>query len=274
MTRMWSAAVLALAVAGLLVLIWVGQRRLIYFPDRNVPTPAAAGLSGVDAVEMPLEDGGTVHAWFLPSLNPPARFTVIVFNGNAGNRAYRVPLAAALRRHGLAVLLFDYRGYGGNAGTPTQQGLEADARAAHAYVTARADVRPDRVVYFGESIGTAVATVLAVHHPPAALILRSPFTSLADVGRIHYPILPVRWLLRDRFATIDAITAVRSPVLVIAGDRDGIVPVELSRRLFANVTASKEMVIVPWADHNDEALLDGEQMIRSIVDFLGRIERQ
>ena len=271
---MWGVAVLALAVAGVLALIWIGQRRLIYFPDRNLPAPAAAGLSGIEAVEMPLEDGGTLHGWFLPSSTQPARFTVIVFNGNAGNRAYRLPLAAALRRHGLAVLLFDYRGFGDNAGSPTQEGLEADARAVRAYVTGRADVRPDRVVYFGESLGTAVAAILAARHPPAALILRSPFTSLADVGQIHYPILPVRWLLADRFAAADVIAAIRSPVLVIAGDRDSIVPLELSQRLFDKITAPKEMVIVRWADHNDQALLDGEQMMRSIGGFLERVERR
>ena len=94
---MWGAAILVLAVAGVLVLIWVGQRRLIYFPDRSLPTPAAAGLSGAEAVDMPVEDGGTLHGWFLPAPGQPAPFTVIVFNGNAGNRAYRVPLAAALR---------------------------------------------------------------------------------------------------------------------------------------------------------------------------------
>jgi fermentation-respiration switch protein FrsA (DUF1100 family) len=271
---MWGVALLALAVAALLALIWIGQRRLIFFPDRNVPAPAALGLSGVEAVEMPVEDGGTLHGWFLPGPGQPASFTVIVFNGNAGNRAYRVPLAAALRRHGLAVLLFDYRGFGDNEGRPTQQGLEADARAVRAYVTGRPDVRPDRVVYLGESLGTAVATTLAAGYPPAALILRSPFTSLADVGRIHYPFLPVRWLLADRFAAIDVIGAVRSPVLVIAGDRDSIVPLELSQRLFERITAPKEMVVVPGADHNDQALLDGDLMIRSIVAFLERVERR
>jgi fermentation-respiration switch protein FrsA (DUF1100 family) len=94
------------------------------------------------------------------------------------------------------------------------------------------------------------------------------------VGQTHYPILPVRWLLADRFAAIDVIAAVRSPVLVIAGDRDSIVPLELSQRLFDRVTASKEMVVVRWADHNDQALLDGGQMIQSIGGFLERLQRQ
>ena len=272
---MWSAAVLALTVAGVVLgLVWIGQRRLIYFPDRRLPTPAEAGLTAVEAVEIPVEDGGTLNGWFLPGPRQPVPFTVVVFNGNAGNRGYRAPLAAALRSRGLSVLLFDYRGYGDNSGRPTQQGLEADARAVRAYVTRRADVRADRVVYFGESLGSAVATILAAQHPPAALVLRSPFTSLADVGRIHYPILPVRWLLTDRFAAIDVIADVRSPVLVVAGDRDSIVPIAQSRRVFDKITAAREMVVVGGADHNDYELLNGQQLIGSLVKFLERIDRR
>src|SRR5262245_30411094 len=178
MTRMWSPAVLALTVAVVVLgSIWIGQRRLIYFPDRRLPGPVEAGLTAVEAVEIPVEDGGILKGWFLPGPGQPVPFTIVVFNGNAGNRAYRAPLAASLRRRGLSVLLFDYRGYGDSPGRPTQQGLEADARAVRAYVTRRADVRADRVVYFGESLGSAVATILAAQHPPAALVLRSPFTS-------------------------------------------------------------------------------------------------
>jgi fermentation-respiration switch protein FrsA (DUF1100 family) len=194
---------------------------------------------------------------------------VLVFNGNGGNRAYRAPLAEALRRRGFGVLLFDYRGYGGNAGTPSEAGLTADARAARAYAASRGDADPSRLIYFGESLGAAVAVRLAAEHPPAALILRSPFTSLADIGGHHYPFLPVRWLLRDRFASIDLIGRLRSPLLVIAGDRDRIVPTDHSRRLYAAAAAAarKKIVIVPGADHNDYELLAGDAMIEAIVEF-------
>ena len=187
---------------------------------------------------------------------------MLVFNGNAGNRAHRAPLAAALQRHGLQVLLVDYRGYGGNPGTPTENGLAADSRAAHAYVAGRPDVDASRIVYFGESLGTAVAIDLAVEHPPAALVLRSPFTSMADVGRYHYPFLPVRHLLRDWFAAIDQIRRIRVPLLVIAGGRDRIVPIENSRRLYDAAGAPKTLLVLPNADHNDVELLAGEEMIR------------
>jgi fermentation-respiration switch protein FrsA (DUF1100 family) len=252
----------------LLVVIWAGQRRMMYFPTRLVPSPAAVGLSDVEPVTFTATDGVTLHGWFLPTTRSPAPLTVVVFNGNAGNRAYRADLGTALRSRGLSVLLFDYRGYGENAGAPTESGLAADARAARAYLLGRRDVAPDRLVYFGESLGTAVATGLAAEHAPIALILRSPFTSFVDLGRLHYPLLPVRWLLRDRFASIDQIHTVRCPILVIAGDRDSIVPVEQSRRLYDAAASAKTLVIVEGADHNDEELVAGKQMIDAMIRFL------
>jgi fermentation-respiration switch protein FrsA (DUF1100 family) len=196
------------------------------------------------------------------------RVTVLIFNGNAGNRAHRGPLAAALHRHGLQVLLVDYRGYGGNPGAPTQSGLAKDSRAARAYVDGRPDVDSSRIVYFGESLGTAVAIDLAVEHPPAVLVLRSPFTSMADVGQHHYPFLPVRLLLRDRFAAIDQIRRIRVPLLVIAGGLDRIVPIESSRRLYDAAVSPKTLLVLPAADHNDYELLAGDEMVRAIVQFL------
>jgi fermentation-respiration switch protein FrsA (DUF1100 family) len=191
-----------------------------------------------------------------------------VFNGNAGNKAYRSSLAAALRGLGLSVLLFDYRGFGDSEGSPTEGGLYEDARAVRRYVAGRSDVRADRLLYFGESLGSAVAVRLAVEHTPAALILRSPFTSLVDVGRLHYPILPVRWLLRDRFSSVDTITSVRAPVLIVAGDRDRIVPLEQSRRLFERASEPRDLVVVRGADHNDAALLDGRELIDAVRRFV------
>jgi fermentation-respiration switch protein FrsA (DUF1100 family) len=257
-------------VLAVLALLWTLQRQLIYFPDGRVPPPAALGLSAVEDVTFRTADGVMLAGWFIQSSRRDPAVTALVFNGNAGNRAYRAPLATALQREGLNVLLFDYRGYGENAGTPTEAGLAIDARAARDYLLTRTDVDASRLVYFAESLGTGVAVGLAAEQPPATLVLRSPFTSLTDIGAYHYPFLPVRLLLRDRFASADSIGRVRSPLLVIAGDADGIVPIEHSRRLFDAASSPKELVVIPRASHNDYELLAGEAMIQAIVGFLER----
>jgi len=272
---MTAAIVMALAGVVVLTVAWTFQRRLIYFPFGLVPSPSDVGLDAVDEIAFDTDDGITLHGWFVRSRVSPAKFTVAVFNGNAGNRAYRASLARAFREHGLAVLLFDYRGFGGNAGNPTESGLAADARAVRAYLATRADVDPARLAYFGESLGAAVAVGLATESPPAALVLRSPFTSLTAVGRVHYPLLPVQWLLRDRWASLDRIAAVTSPLLVIAGDRDSIVPSEQSRRLYDAATGPKTLVIVRGADHNDADLVAGPEVISATLKLLGlRHQRQ
>ncbi len=257
-------AIVALVASGLLALVWSQQRRLIYFPSPG-PVPAAATVlpNGQDVV-LNTDDGIRLGAWYFPvSGGGPA---VLVCNGNGGDRSGRVALAAALNRIGLSVLLFDYRGYGGNEGQPSEDGTAADARAAQSWLAAQPGV--EKIVYFGESLGAAVAVGLAVEKPPAALILRSPFTSLPDVGAMHYPWLPVRWLLKDRYPSIDRISSVHVPVMVIAGDRDDIVPESLSRRLYEAANEPKRYVLVPGAGHNDPALVDGPQMIAEIQGFL------
>lgn len=266
---MLIAAAAVIVVAAILVLIWTLQRGMMYFPTGGMPATGGAGLAEVEPVTFETADGLTLHAWFVPaSAASPPRATVMVFNGNAGNRAYRAPLAAALQRHGFHVLLTDYRGYGGNPGTPTQRGLAADSRAARAYLETRGDVDPARIVYFGESLGTAVAVDLAVDVPPLALVLRSPFTSMGDIGQHHYPLLPVRLLLRDRFAAVDQIQRIRVPLLVIAGGNDRIVPLDHSRRLYEAANEPKSLLVIANADHNDYELLAGEEMIGAIVRFL------
>ena len=263
-----AAVVIVVVVVAFLAVIWMAQRRLIYFPSASLPSPAGVGLADAEPVTFLTSDGLQLGAWFIAGPGSAPRPTILVFNGNAGNRAYRAPLAVSLRRHGLQLLLTDYRGYGGNPGTPTEHGLAADARAALGYLLGRPDVDRSRIVYFGESLGAAVAVRLAVEHTPAGLILRSPFTSLADIGRHHYPLLPVGMLLRDRFASIDSAHRIQSPVLMIAGDRDRVVPIEHTRRLFAAVVTPKTFVELPGADHNDYELLAGNEVIESIVRFV------
>jgi len=261
------SAVLLVAVAAI---AWSQQRRLIYFPFGSVPAPDTLGLLNATAISFQTDDGLTLMGWFVAARGRPTH-TVIVFNGNAGNRAFRAPLARALSAADVSVLLFEYRGFGGNPGSPSETGLKSDARAARNYVLSRGGEDPARLVYFGESLGTAVATELAVDYPPAALILRSPFTSMTDVGKHHYRYLPVGWLLRDRYASIDRIARVRAPVLVIGGDADRIVPFALTRRVYEAARDPKTLLVIRGADHNDDSLSTGHELIEGVLTFLRQL---
>lgn len=255
-------------VVALVAVIWLAQRSLIYFPDGHVPAPAAVGLAQAEPVRYTTSDGLDLEGWYVPARGPAADRTFIVFNGNAGNRAHRAVIAASLAARGYATLLVDYRGYGGNPGLQSERGLYRDARAALKYVLTRPDVDPSRLVYFGESLGAAVALELALEFPPAALILRSPFSSMTAIGARHYPFLPVRWLLRDRYPSIDRISRLRSPLLVIAGDEDRIVPPDDTELLFDAAPEPKELVVLKGAGHNDEAMYSGADMYTAISRFL------
>ena len=253
----------------LVAAIWIFQRRLIYFPFGDVPAPQLVGLAAAEPVVFPTTDGLRLHGWLVPPLEPRAGATILVFNGNAGHRGFRATLAAALRERGYGVLLFDYRGYGGNPGTPTEEGLAADARAARAFLLSRPEAAATRLVYFGESLGSGVATRLAAEHRPAALVLRSPFTSMTDVGAFHYPLLPVRWLLSDRFEHGESH---RRPRLSAAGGRRGpghrrplcAEPARLRR----GAPSRSDSSTIAGADHNDAALADGPDVIEAIDRFL------
>ena len=258
----------AACVVVFLVVLWLVQRSLIYFPHGQVPAPAAVGLTTADIATFTTDDNLDLEAWFVPAREPSADRTIVVFNGNAGSRAHRAILAASFAERGFATLLVDYRGYGGNPGLPSEAGLYRDARAALKYLASRGDVNMSRVVYFGESLGAAVAVQLATEFQPSALVLRSPFSSMTRIGAHHYPLLPVRQFLRDRYPSIDRIGSITCPLLVIAGDDDRVVPFEDTQRLFDAAHEPKQMVVIGGADHNDEELMWGPRVIGAIAKFL------
>jgi uncharacterized protein len=256
-----TTAVLAGIWLVLVLAAWGLQRQLIYLPTAAEPAPPRH----VEEVTLPTDDGLELSAWYLTPEEQPLA-TVMVLPGNAGDRSLRLPLADGLVARGHAVLLVDYRGYGGNPGSPDEAGLHRDALAARQHLLARDDVDADRLVYLGESLGSGVAAALAAEHPPAALVLRSPFGELADVGRAHYPILPVRLLLWDRFETRQHLADHDGPVLVVAGGADAIVPTELSVEVARAVDADYREL--DGVDHNDRELLDGEDYLDAVDEFL------
>ena len=243
------AAVVGMVVVGLGA-IWLFQRSLIYFPIDSVP-PIDTVLPGGEEVTFPTEDGLILTGWYLP-VSGDNETTVIVFNGNAGNRSHRAPLGQALTDQGFAVLLTDYRGYGGNPGSPSEEGLVLDAAAAIAYLETRPDVGTDRLVYFGESLGAGVVAQLGMQHEPKVkgLVLITPWDSLRTLARTHYPWLPASLFLKHPMDSIAALRLFHKPIAVLVADRDEIVGAAGGLAL-AQALAVARLVRLPNSGHNE-----------------------
>jgi fermentation-respiration switch protein FrsA (DUF1100 family) len=274
------------------------QRSFIYFPTREAPIePRDAGLppGQVHTVKVTTPDHIELHGWHVLADGHGAanrkecdrelaagRRLVLYFSGNAGNRRYRPSEFDVFTSLGADVFIFDYRGYGDNSGSPSEARLAADAQAIWDYATQERQVRAKRIILYGESLGGAVAIRLAAEQSqadaaPAGLIVRSTFPSLVEAGEYHYPLLPVRLLLVDRFDSAKCISQVTCPILQLHGAEDTIMPIELGRRLFAaapersSTNIAKQFVELRNADHNDVTLVAKAELRRAIQDFLGRL---
>jgi fermentation-respiration switch protein FrsA (DUF1100 family) len=222
---------------------------LLYFPSRAIEqTPAGAGLDFRD-LWPETDDGERLNGWWVPGASPAAGH-VLLCHGNAGNVGDRVLHAALLSAAGLDVLLFDYRGYGRSSGRPCEQGTYRDARAARSALHEQPGVDASRVLYLGESLGGAVALALALEFPPAGLVLQSTFTSVRDLARVHYPLIPA-WMVPDAYPSLARIPRLRAPLLMVHGECDEIVPLSLGDALFKAAPAPKRIEVVPHVGHND-----------------------
>lgn len=260
------AGILAVVLAVLTGLAWLFQRSMIYFPDRSSVPPADTILDGARDITVTTSDELDLSAWYVPAA-ADCGLTVLVAPGNGGNRLGRAPLMTLLHERGFGVLLLEYRGYAENPGRPSEDGLHRDARAALEFLTEDEDLGLDELIYFGESLGSAVVADLAREFPPSAVLLRSPFESLAGAARSNYG-LPVGWLLRDHYRLAEDIAERPHRLTVVYGDRDSIIPVAQSRAVAqAGRDGGGEVVEVEvsGADHNDAELVHGPQVIDAVV---------
>jgi fermentation-respiration switch protein FrsA (DUF1100 family) len=241
----WTFIIAAVGYLAVGAIMYFAQRALVYFPEAVRTAPAAAGLP--QAEEAMLDSGAeTIIVWHLPPRG--AKPVVLYFHGNGGALRLRADRFKRLAADGIGLVALSYRGYGGSTGQPTEAGLIEDARAAYAFAAAR---YPGRIVAWGESLGTGVATALAAEKPVSGLILESPYTSTLDVAAAQYWFLPVRFLMKDQFRSDLRIARVTAPVLIMHGDADGIVPITYGQRLFAMIPGKKRMVRFPGGGHND-----------------------
>ncbi|MBI2314168.1 MAG: alpha/beta hydrolase [Betaproteobacteria bacterium] len=266
----WSIlGTLAAAYGALLVVVFLFQSRLVYFPEIGkevVATPRDAGLEFED-VRLATSDGVSLHAWFVPARAP--RGTVLLFHGNAGNISHRLEYLLMFQRLGYSSFIFDYRGYGLSGGSPGEEGTYRDAQAAWRYLIEVRKLEPRRIVLLGESLGGAVAAWLAVRERPGALVLASVFTSVPDMGADVYPFLPVRLLSRYSYNTRDYLASVQSPVLVAHSRDDDIVPYRHGQALFAAAREPK-VFLEMRGGHNDGFLFMREEWVRQLGVFLER----
>jgi fermentation-respiration switch protein FrsA (DUF1100 family) len=251
------------AYAALLGGLFFFQRQLLYFPDKTRPGLAGLEQLGVREAILSTEDGLSLLSWYLPG--HPGRPVILYFHGNGGHVGYRVERLLRFAREGYGVLMPEYRGYGGNPGTPTETGFYADARAALDFLE-REGVAPNRLVLYGESLGSGVAVELATQHDVAALILEAPPTSVAEVAQHHFPYVPATRMVIDRFDLRSRIGKVRAPILFLHGERDRVVPIRYGRALFNAAPEPKEAWFAPAAGHEDLASYGALDVAVAFID--------
>ena len=229
--------------------LYFTQRSMIYFPDTQKPDIGAYAQNNVTQMSVRTLDGLTLSGWFKPPLFQ--KDVVVFFHGNASHYGTRIEKAMAQAYKGYGFLLEGYRGYGGNPGKPSEEGLYNDARAwMHALVNR--GVRAENIILYGESLGTGVAVQMALEYPDVkALVLESPYTSLPDVAAKTYFFVPVRLLMKDKFDSLSKIKKVKAPLLVLQGMKDRVVAPSFGQRLFAAANDPKEMVSLEGYGHND-----------------------
>lgn len=261
---LFLALLLVLAGYGALLLaLWLGQRGLLYKPDRERPMLPDDPPAGFQELTSTTADGLSLTHWYVPPPKTGAP-VVVIFHGNAGHRgsAFEKFRPIAGWRYGL--LIADYRGYGGNPGVPSEDGLLADARSALDALGPAAE----RAVLYGESLGSGVAVALAAERPVAGVILEAPFTSIADVAQTHYWYTPAKWLVRDRFDSLTRIGRIGAPLLVLHGGRDDTIPPRLGRRLHETASEPKRLWFHAEANHIDLWERGADRAVRAFVSEL------
>jgi len=242
------------------------ERSFIYYPARGLEgSPRDYGLAHRD-VRITADDGVALHGWYVPGRRA---VTLLWSHGNAGNISHRLHNLRLIHdRLGLGVLIFDYRGYGESAGTPTEAGTYRDARAFRGWLRQDPAARVTQVVYFGRSLGAAVAADLAADDPPIALVLETPFVSVQAMANRTLP--GAGYLFRTRYDTLERVTRLRAPLLLLHGDRDEVVPFDQGRTIFERAPEPKTFFRIPGAHHNDTYLVGGDPYWDAWERFLGQ----
>lgn len=264
-------ALVGVAYVGVCAYLWTRQRELIFQPQAVLlRSPKDVGAE-VEDLDIAVADGGVIHAWWLPGdSSMSAAATLLYLRGNDGNLGEEVDRLAALHRYGLPILAIDYRGYGQSSGpTPSESQLYEDAVAAWDYLVRARGVDPKRIIVYGHSLGGAVAAELALRRAPACgIVFESTFTSVAELGQMEYPMIPVDWLLTQRFDALSRIARLDLPMVFIHGTADEVVPVAMPQRLYRAARAQKQLILVQGAGHEDAMPAGGQPVSAAIAGLV------
>lgn len=256
----------ALIAAGL----YLFQRKLIYLPAETPDYSKYHGLENVELLRLPTSDGLHLVTWHLKG--DPALPTIVYFHGNAGTLMDRADKYATLNAQGFSVIAPSWRGYSGNEGSPSEEGLYTDARAAITYAHSLG-IPDDRIVLYGESLGSGVAVQMATEITPAALILEAPYTAVSDRAAELYPWIPVRLLIKDHFNSLSKIGKINSPLLIMHGTNDETIPVAHGKKLLEAAPTPKKGVFILGAGHVDFDLEEVAREVKEFVNERGLIKR-
>jgi uncharacterized protein len=265
------APVFGLAVCLVMSLMFSAcgiEEKLIFHPSPAIErTPRDVGLQFHD-LHFKASDGVELNAWFIP--HREARSTLVWFHGNAGNISHRVENIKLLHEKvKVNIFIFDYRGYGLSTGHISEDGTYLDGEAALEFVRKELGMPPERIILFGRSLGAAVAAEMANRFDSQALILESPFVSIRAMAGVVLPWLPIGPLLRTRYDVQEKIRSIKTPLLVLHGDRDEVVPFEQGKLVFAAAPEPKKFFTIDGAGHNDTFLAGGERYYRQLEQFIG-----
>ncbi|MGH6740516.1 MAG: alpha/beta hydrolase [Bradyrhizobium sp.] len=261
----WLLFFVSIAYVGGLAVLFFAQRGFVFpIPQTARTTPDAAGFPEAEEHVLTTADGEKVIVWHVPA--KPGHAVVIYFPGNGDYLAGCVDRFRGITADGTGLVALSYRGYAGSSGQPSEQGLLQDAAAAYAFTAAR--YTADRIVVWGFSLGTGVAVALAADRPAGKLILEAPYTSIADVaGSLSlFRLVPVRWLLRDRFRSDQRIAAVTAPLLIMHGGRDSVIPIGFGERLFALAHEPKQFVRFAAGGHDNLGDYGAIETARHFID--------
>jgi uncharacterized protein len=268
--RMIQSILFIVVTAWILLslLIYFFQPKLIYFPHKEVTiTPEYISLE-YEELTLTTSDNIKLNAWWVP--HPDARATLLFLHGNAGNISHRLDSINIFHQLGLSVLIIDYRGYGKSSGTPSEQGTYIDAETAWTYLTQKRNIPSNNIIIFGRSLGGAVASWLSENNLSAGLILESSFTSIADIGKHYYPYLPTSLLARIKYPSIERISNIKSPILIIHSANDELIPYHHGQQLFKAANNPKTFLNISGG-HNDGFITSGDKYSNGIENFISNI---